>query len=72
MYEFYLDACDAFLEGILMELDLDGNLTFKFGKSKLRFEEQSVCITSGDILDENGYVVDGSVYVNATFCSESF
>ena len=41
MYEYHVDACDAFLEDLTSHMEFGGNLSFKFGKSKLTVEENS-------------------------------
>ena len=71
MYEFHVDACDAFLDD-LMNIDFGGNLSFKFGKSKLTVQEHSAYTKKGDVPEKIGYKVDGHVYVHANLCSERF
>ena len=72
MYEFHVDACDAFLEHLCMKIELGGNLSFKFGKSRLSIEEHSRYKENGDVPANIGFRVEEIIYVDGNLCSETF
>ena len=52
-------------------IDLGGNLSFTFGKSKLTQEERVLLVRNGDIPKNTVFVVGDDFYVGGKLCYDS-